>query len=332
MKCIQCRRYNMIKYWPREQGIDLNSEVAHLFFNTRQKFSYNLLNRANDSLYVDLLDNAARDKLFCIVLLELEILILDIVELDLSLKNIKILNYKILYDLIQKSLQHFLSKLDEVKYIILENKESNYLQFVLSEHQLLLEYLLVYLIFGSSYIDYNVFAFDNINTPKEHVSILLENLIIQISDLVIFTIFENIKSLSEITSFIKNNQLCNTSYVSIRSIAFFRNNLIIQNLKHLYFSQPKAIYSSRYKVWLISSNGIVTKYISISRLDDLSKLSPIQTFFIFFIEIQDIIIPHLENFLLILSKVILYILINFLGNSVVFFIRAILACVYHFRK
>lgn len=322
----------MIKYWPSKQGMDLNSEVAHLFFSTRQKFSYNLLNRANDSLYIDLLDNAARDKLFCIVLLELEILVLDIVELDLSLKNIKILNYKILYDLIQKSLQHFLSKLSKVNYIILEKNRSNYLQVILSEHQLLLEYLLVYLILGSSYIGYNVFAFDNINTPKEHVSILLENLIIQISDLVIFTIFESIKSLSGITSFINNNQLCNTSYISIRSIAFFRNNLTIQNLKHLYFYQPKAVYSSRYKVWLISYNGLVAKYISISRLDDLSKLSPLQSFFILFIEIQDIFIPYLEKFLLILSKVLLYILVNFLGNSVIFCIRVILSSIHYMHK
>nr|YP_009295559.1 conserved hypothetical plastid protein [Mastocarpus papillatus]AOL58043.1 conserved hypothetical plastid protein [Mastocarpus papillatus] len=322
----------MISYWPNRQSIELNNEVAHLFFSTRKKFSYNLLNRANNSLYIDLLDNAAKDKLFCIVLLEVEKLILDITEIDLSLKNIKILNYKILYDLIQKSLQNFLSKLDKVKSIVLENQESNYWYATLAEHKLLLEYLLVYLVFGSLYIDSNIFVFDNINTPKQHVSILLENLIIQISDLVIFAIFESINSLSEITFFLKANNLCNTSYTSIRSISCFRNSLILQNFKYLYFSQPKAVYSSRYKVWLISSYGLIPKYISISRLDDLSRLSIIQSLFIYCIEIQDILIPYIEKILLILTKVIIYILINFLGSSIIFCIRALSLGIYYFQK
>lgn len=318
----------MIKYWPNKQGIDLNNEVAYLFFSTRQKFSYNLVNKANDILYIDLLDNKNRDKLFCVVLLELEILLLDITELDLSVKNIKILNYKILYDLIKKSLKHFISQMNSITYISLENKDSNYLQVILSEHKLLLENLLIYLVFGSSYIDYNMFVFDNINTPKQHVSILLENLIIQISDLVIFIIFDRLKSLSQISSFLKNNKLCNSSYVTIRSIACFRNNLILQNLKHLYFSQPKAVYSSRYKVWLISSSGLVSKYISIVRLDDLSNLLPIQSLFVFFIEIQDVLIPYTEKLLLILSKVTIYILINVLANSIIFCIRALVSSLY----
>lgn len=322
----------MVKNWPYKQGVDLNNEVAYLFFSTRQKFSYSLINRANDSLYIDLLDNRSKDKLFCVVLLELEILLLDITELNLSVKHMKILNYKILYDLIKKSLQNFILQMNSVQYIKLDYKESNYLQVILSEHKLLLENLLCYLVFGASSIDYDIFVFDNINTPKEHVSILLENLIIQISDLVIFTLFESLKSLSLISSFLKSNKLCNSSYVSIRSIACFRNNLILQNLKHLYFSQPKAVYSSRYKVWLISSSGLVSKYISIFRLDDLSNLSSVQSIFIFFIEIQDIVIPYIEKILLIISKVIIYILINVLANSIVFCIRALVSGLYRLYK
>lgn len=322
----------MIIYWPHKQGVNLNSEVANLFFYTRQKFSNNLINHTSYNLYIDILDNSVRGQLFSIVLTELEILILDIVELDLSIQNIKLLNCKILYDLVQQSLKHFLLKLDDSADIAVKYKSRNYLDLILSDHKITLEYLLIYVIFGSSFISKQSFVFDELYTPREHVAVLLENLVIQISDLVVFTIFDNMQSLAKISSFIQKNSLCNTSYLSIRSLALFRNNLVIQKIIYLYIQKPKEIYSSRYKIWLISNKGLVCKYISVLRLEDLSKLSNIQLILVLFIEIQDILIPQIEKLLLIFSKVILYIFINFLGNSIIFCIRTILSGIHSINK
>ena len=322
----------MIIYWPHKQGVNLNSEVANLFFYTRQKFSNNLINHTSYNLYIYILDNSVRGQLFSIVLTELEILILDIVELDLSIQNIKLLNCKILYDLVQQSLKHFLLKLDDSADIAVKYKSRNYLDLILSDHKITLEYLLIYVIFGSSFISKQSFVFDELYTPREHVAVLLENLVIQISDLVVFTIFDNMQSLAKISSFIQKNSLCNTSYLSIRSLALFRNNLVIQKIIYLYIQKPKEIYSSRYKIWLISNKGLVCKYISVLRLEDLSKLSNIQLILVLFIEIQDILIPQIEKLLLIFSKVILYIFINFLGNSIIFCIRTILSGIHSINK
>lgn len=322
----------MIVYWPHDQGISLNSEVANLFFSTRQKFSDNLRNQTNYSLYIDILDKVLTKHLFSIVLTELEILILDIVELDLSLKHINMLNYKILYDLIQRSLNNFLLYLDDSSYIVISCKINNYLDLVLSEHKLLLEYFLTYVIFGSSAISDKVFPFNNLYTPKEYVAILLENLIIQVSNLIIFSILDSMQSLANITAFIRMHSLCNPSYLSIRSLALFRNTLTAQKFIYWYIQKPKEIYSSRYKTWLISTNGLVCKYISVVRLEDLSRLSNIQLVFILFIEIQDLVIPQTEKLLLIFSKIIIYIFVNFLGNSIIFCIRTVLAGIHNIQK
>nr|QCI07336.1 hypothetical protein [Leiomenia cribrosa] len=315
----------MIKYWPYKQGIDLNNEVANLFFSTRQKFSYALLNKTNNLLCIDILDNYGRSVLFSVILMELEKLILDIIELDLNLKNIKQLNSKILYDLMQKSLDKFSSKFNFIDNINIYIKKNRYLKNILFENKLLLEYMLTYFIFGSYYIENNIFAFDNILTPKEHVAILFENLVIQISNIVMFLILENMSSLINIANFIHKNKLCNYSYLSIRSIALFRNSLFLQNLIDIYINKPKQIYSSRHKVLLLSANGILSKYIYISRYNDFIALSKFQLVFIFLIEVQDLLIPQIERFLLILTKVILYIIINFIGNSAIFCIRVILS-------
>nr|QVY58322.1 hypothetical protein [Kappaphycus striatus] len=323
----------MIQYWPRHQSFELNKQVADLFSNTRQKFSYNLFNTTNDNLYLDLLDNFNKKQLFIIVLIELEIVLLDIIELDLSIEMIQLLSYKILHDIVQKSVKRFSRKADSIyKNIDLDNCKSNYLQIILSEYKLLLEYLLIYLIYGTSKIKKSIFVFDNNSTPNLHVSILFENLVIQISDLVICIIIESMQSLSNIIFFVKNYLLCNSSYISFRSIALFRNNLIVQNFIRFYISQPKAIYSSRYKVWLLSANGLVSKYIYISRLDDISSLSTIQLISLFLIEIQDLIIMKFEKFLLIVIKLFIYVLINLLSNSIIFCIRSIVVSINNISK
>lgn len=317
----------MIKYWPHRQSIELNHEVALLFAQTKNKFASNLLeNTTNDLLSIDIIDNHNKSKIFHCVLKELEILILDIIELDLNIENIKLLNHKMLYDLIEKTLLQFISNDKILKEVFQFKKNISYnSDITFFEHKLLLENVLIYLVFGSNYIQDKIFAFDNLKTPQKHVSILLENLVIQTSNFALIQIIEETYSLSELISFLIDNNLCNSSYLSIRSIALFRNNLIIQNLKYRYINQPRAIYGARYKVWLLGFNGLICKYIYTSRLEDLPKLSKPKLIFIILIELQDIILPKLEQLLLILGKIILYVLINIVGTSIVFLIRTIIS-------
>nr|YP_010903991.1 hypothetical protein REQ00_pgp183 [Caulacanthus ustulatus]WCH57242.1 hypothetical protein [Caulacanthus ustulatus] len=312
----------MIKYWPKYQGVELNKQVASLFYSTRRKFSNNLFNQTSSVLHIDLLDFKNKKSLFLAVLIELEILVLDIVELGLNVDNISLLNYKILHDLIQKSLTRFLFK---VKHEDFEVKKYNsfYSQVLIIEHRLLLEYVLVYLIYGTSKVKKNIFLFNMNNTPRNYISILFENLVIQVSEIVVSTHLQNTGSATSINSLLYDYSLCNKVYISLRSLALFRNTLILQNFVHLYFFQPKSIYSSRYKVWLISSRGLVTKYIFVCRSDNISNLSKVQLVILFFIEVQDIIIPKVEKFLLVFSKIFLHVLINILGNSAIFCIRFI---------
>nr|YP_010196689.1 hypothetical protein LKZ11_pgp190 [Gracilaria cliftonii]UAD84493.1 hypothetical protein [Gracilaria cliftonii] len=316
----------MVNYWPYKQGICLNHEVAYLFAHIKQKFSKNLSNNTKDYLYIDILNNSVKHKLFSIVLVELEILVLDLVELNVSLHSIQILKDKIFYDLIQKVVAHFLIEcgVDSASIILIQSKRYTYLQVTLLEYKWLLENLLTYLIFGSMYINNYIFAFDQKYTPIKHVEILLENVMIQVSNLAIFMILENLKSLSNIITFLKKNKLCNISYISIRSLASFRNNLFYQNLLYLYVIQPKYIYSNRYKVCLISHQGLIARYIYAYRLEEFIQLSYLQLIIITLIELQDFMIPKFERFLFVLVKLLLYIFINVLGNGIMFFIRIII--------
>ena len=285
----------MIQYWPYEQGIELNNEVANLFSITKNKFSSNLLNITDQYLYIDILDNQKKYQFFCIALKELELLILEIIEFNLNFQEIKQTNYQILCNLITKIYENFfnITTTNSQNYNIIQCDTT----FIDIEHQLLLENLIVYLIFGSSQIQNNLFAFPNYYTPKKHVTILLENFIIQISNITFFYIFETCKSLPALISLFHKYKLCNNTYLSSRSISCLKNNLIWQKIIYLYINQPKSIYNSRYQVWLISSKGLIAKYIYVSRIKDINKLHNNKSLYLILIEAQDLIIPKIEKIL-----------------------------------
>nr|QCI06489.1 hypothetical protein [Erythroglossum lusitanicum] len=320
----------MIKYWPNTQSINLNNAVVNLFITTKKKFVYNLSNNTNHCLYIDILNNINKQKLFYMILNELEKLILDIIELNLDRIKLKKLSYKILYNFI-KMIQklNIYSKiitmivLAIISIIVIIN--NTYFNIILKESYLLINNLLIYLIFGSSFIDNQLFIFNKLYTPYKHVQILFENFIIQTSNLVIYNLFYKSLYLSQILQIMQKNTLSNYSYASTRSIIFFLNNLNIQNLIYKYIGQPKAIYSARYQVWLISHEGIITKYIYTNRLLDIKKLSKTKTFFLCCLEIKDILIPKIEKIIIIIGKYFIYILINLIGNIMILIIRAMIS-------
>nr|YP_010726297.1 hypothetical protein P8481_pgp100 [Hypnea brasiliensis]WCH55249.1 hypothetical protein [Hypnea brasiliensis]WDY84772.1 hypothetical protein [Hypnea brasiliensis] len=321
----------MIQYWPFYQSLELNKQVVSLFYNTRQKLSYNLSNNTNYKLYIDLLDYNNKRKLFSNVLIELEVVILDIIALDLTITSIKLLSSKILFDLIYKSLKRFIPKL-QYNYNDFFSSSSIYLRTVFNQYHLLIEHLLIYLTHGSSEMQGHFFVFDYEKTPTSYVYVLFENLLVQVSDLIIYCILSQMNSLFSIINFIKNNNLSNISYFSIRSISLFLNTLLIQNIIQFYFGQPKSIYDSRYKVWLLSSSGLVVKSIYVSRWNDIYLLSKFQLFVFFLVEIQDLIVPQVEKCFFIISKIFLYLLVSFFGNTVIFCIRFILSNIYNNYK
>ena len=315
----------MTQYWPYEQSDDLNNEVAILFESTKKKLYNNLSNNTYNYLYLDILDNHNKYQIFYITLQELEKLLLEIIDSNINCHDLKKINYQLLCNLIQKIIKTFYFKLKSQQKNNINIHTINYSEFILKfDHQLLSGNLITYLIFGSSHIDETLFCFDNLYTPKAHISILLENFIIQLSNLVIKTFFDKIHSLPRLILFFNHFKLCDKNYISIRTLTCLKNNIIWQNLINTYINQPKIIYNSRYSVWLISYNGLIKKYIYTSRVSDIKKLNKTQSLFLLMIEIQDLFIPKIEKILIILCKIILYICINIIINSTLFLIKIIL--------
>jgi Protein of unknown function (DUF3685) len=306
----------MIKYWPSLQSINLNVQVVSLFETAYLKLNRNLYNSTSRILSIDILNFKIKRELFRIILFEIEVLVLDIIELDLTVEELKILTKKIIVDLFNKSIDSF-----ETCIQFANNNKPDYSD--LYDQYLLVEHLLMYLIFGgSSPESSNSVLFDS-NVPLQYVEILLDNVIIYIADKIFFYYIIKQFSLSSLLLFLLSNRLCNDTYISIRSLAAFKNNLIWQNWTSYYITQPTIAYSSRCQVWFFAEHGLECRYIYLLRKDNFKQLSKLQAMIIIYLEVQDFIFPKIRNICLLLSKILVYTLSYFLEKLCQLFSRSI---------
>nr|YP_010850349.1 hypothetical protein Ycf55 [Lophurella caespitosa]WGH13141.1 hypothetical protein Ycf55 [Lophurella caespitosa] len=305
-----------IKYWPNKPNINLNNAVVNLFIETEKKLMSKTNNTSHQYLYLDILNTITRNKLLKSVLHEFKELILDIIEINLNNTMIIKLNRKIRAVFINRVLNVFILKL-KCDYNINHNSKFN------DNNNNLIDYLLIYLIFGSSYIENNIFLFETLYTPYNHVKTLLENFIIQIGNIIIKQLIYSLNNSPNINKFLKQQNICNKLYTSNRSIILFLNNLKWQDLIQSYVYDIKSFYNERQKVWIISSKGIITKYIYLSKEKKIQSLNQIKIIFIFWLETKDIIIPKTEKFIIQIAKYFLYCSINLFSNLILILIRII---------
>ena len=282
------------------------------------KFNYNLYNNTAHILAIDIINVQVKKEIFKIILLELEILVLDIIELDLHLHDLQQLNKKILIDLVNKSINNFwIAKINAT-----DSTNQNQFLFsqvknkLLSEDTLLLQNLLIYLVFGDDMQQKTHYLFINSRIPTKHIEILLDNLVIQLADIIFSEIIKSEKSVSSLFNFLMSKQICNDRYLSTRSLATFRNNLVWSQFLDFYIRLPKMIYNNRYEVWLFSKDGLKCQYVYANRENNLGYLSAVQMVVITLLEIQDFIVPKLKNLIFLLGKVSLTILHNIIAYAI----------------
>lgn len=315
-----------VQYWPSQQGMELNTQISYLFKKAYLKLNSSLHNNTSDLLSIDILNGYTKKELFKIILLELEILVLDIIEVDIGLEDLQVLNQKILLDLINKSLKSFsLLVHNQINVNHAINININYLtKRFFSEHIFLLQDLLIYLIFGSSDKYQKIYFVHNIKVPIKHVEILLDNFIIQIADIVFYELMNSKKSLSILFQFLQQNQICHSAYISVRSIATFKNNLLWYNLIAYYIKYPIIIYNNRYKVWVFTRYGLYSNYLYADRANNLKSLSSLQILILILLELQDFVYPKIKNILFSLGQFSIYLLKYIINNSINLLFKSII--------
>jgi DNA-binding NarL/FixJ family response regulator len=140
---------------------------------------------------------------------------------------------------------------------------------------------------------------------------LLENLAIQVASGVIQPLLNNFAYVEEIKQSFYDGKL-----ISTREIERFRNNLSWKYRWDIYFVEPKAIFESRFWLYILSYNGIKRISIYAPRNQELAELSGLQLGLTLLLEARDAIAPRARTVISLLGTGLVYVLTQVIGRGI----------------
>ncbi|NJS10212.1 MAG: DUF3685 domain-containing protein [Microcoleus sp. CSU_2_2] len=140
---------------------------------------------------------------------------------------------------------------------------------------------------------------------------LLENLAIQVASGVIQPLLNNFAYVEEIKQSFYDGKL-----ISTREIERFRNNLSWKYRWNSYFIEPKAIFESRFWLYVLRDNGIKRISIYAPRNQELAELSGLQLGLTLLLEARDAIAPRVRAVISLLGTGVVYVLTQVIGRGI----------------
>ncbi|PSF38757.1 DUF3685 domain-containing protein [Aphanothece hegewaldii CCALA 016] len=289
-----------------------------VYEETLGKLRYSLENYTDIPQEIDILQAVRKRELLYIVFEQTRKILDEIKFLELDYSDLLRRKDLMLLEIWQKSTQKFLKitysesndlfrqEIDRILLRDLRLIENDILKKIPFVNE-----LFAYFLFEQSLIvdqiAYRVDSPEGINRAV----ILLENLIIQISNGVIATILNNFPELE----LIKKN-LYNNNFISSREVAKFRNDLSWKYRKNKYIEHPQDIFESKYRLLYLSENKIKQNFIYAPRQEELYQLNGIPWLVTIALEFRDAVAPRLRSIFSFLGKGVVYILTQVIGRGI----------------
>ncbi|MEH1822748.1 MAG: DUF3685 domain-containing protein [Nostoc sp.] len=154
---------------------------------------------------------------------------------------------------------------------------------------------------------------------KSQALMILENLLIQVANGVVQPLLNSLADVEEIKQNFYGQQL-----ISTREIERFRNDLSWKYRLRNYINEPKAVFESRYDLFVIVPRGIANTSVYAPRNQELVRLSNIPLVVTLLLEFSDAIAPRLKSLLSFLGSGIVFILTQIVGRGLGLIGRGIL--------
>ena len=140
---------------------------------------------------------------------------------------------------------------------------------------------------------------------------LLENLAIQVASGVVQPLLNNLANIEEIKQIFYDGKL-----ISTREIERFRNNLSWRYRWDSYFVEPKAIFESRFWLFVLGDSGIKRISIYAPRNLELAQLTGWQLALTLLLETRDAIAPRVRAVISLLGAGVVYVLTQVIGRGI----------------
>ncbi|MBD2449970.1 DUF3685 domain-containing protein [Nostoc sp. FACHB-152] len=297
-----------------------------LFADCINKLQFSLENVTDIPLEIDILREDKKRELLYLILQKLAKQLDELRTTQITVEQLQGFKSTILFDLWQSTITDFFGKFSQVQVgrqniavinVLLQNPKViqndilNKIPFVVD--------LLAYLLRQNDLnIDNNIYPADSYEA-KTQALIILENLLIQVANGVVQPLLNYLADVETIKKNFYNRKL-----ISTREIERFRNDLSWKYRLNNYVNEGKAIFESRYELFVLAPRGIAKISIYAPRNSELAKLSGIPLFVTLGLEFWDAIAPRLQSLLSFLGSGIVFVLTQVIGRGLGLIGRGIL--------
>lgn len=285
-----------------------------------------LPNLSGVPLEIDILVTEKKRDLLYIVLRKLQEILEELRFSQVTLEQFPSKRSQILLDLWQASITDFFGKYYTLP---LGNQNLEIVNILLGYAVIVqvstLDKIPLVVEFFSQQLFENPLLIDNVSysarTPEALVQaeMLLQNLIIQVANAVIQPLLNEFADLEEIKQNFYAQHL-----ISSRELARFRNNLSWRYRLVKWIEEPKAIFESRYPLFVLSDAGIKQTSIYAPRRQELEQLQGIPLAVTLAFESRDAIAPRLRSTVAWAGKGVVYVLTQVIGRSIGLVVRGVI--------
>ncbi len=299
---------------------------SDLFTSCVTKLQFTLRNVTDIPLEIDIFREDKKRELLYLILQKLAEQLDELRASQIEINQLCEAKNTLIRDLWQEAITDFFGKFSRIKLgvqnieivnLLLQNVEVVQ-RDILSKIPLVCE-LYGYLLFQT---ELNI---DNTSYPvvsaeaKSQALMILENLLIQVANGVVQPLLNSLADLEVIKQNFYGRQL-----ISTREIERFRNDLSWKYRLKNYINEPKAVFESRYELFVIAPRGIANTSVYAPRNQELEKLSNIPLVVTLLLEFSDAIAPRLKSLLSFLGSGIVFILTKIVGRGLGLIGRGIL--------
>ena len=171
--------------------------------------------------------------------------------------------------------------------------------------------LLAHLLFEIPLIVDNISCVAGSPQAMQRAESLLENLAIQVASGVMQPLLNNFGYVEEIKQSFYDGKL-----ISTREIERFRNDLSWKYRWDSYFVEPKAIFESRFWLYVLGDSGIKRISIYAPRNRELAQLSGWQLALTLVLEARDAIAPRVRAVISLLGAAVVFVLTQVIGRGI----------------
>ncbi|MEH2132723.1 MAG: DUF3685 domain-containing protein [Nostoc sp.] len=297
-----------------------------LFASCVTKLQFSLRNVTNIPLEIDIFREDKKRELLYLILQKLAEQLDELRTSQIEINQLYEVKNTLIRDLWQAAITDFFGKFARIKIgnqyieivkLLMQNTEVVQ-RDILDKIPLLCEFY-SYLLFQT---ELNI---DNTSYPvvsaeaKSQALMILENLLIQVANGVVQPLLNSLADVEEIKQNFYGRQL-----ISTREIERFRNDLSWKYRLRNYINEPKAVFESRYELFVIAPRGIANTSVYAPRNQELVKLSNIPLVVTLLLEFSDAIAPRLKSLLAFLGSGIVFILTQIVGRGLGLIGRGIL--------